>query len=167
MPYKCAQPQGKTVCIPEVSVFKSMSAIIQTFNEEGFVIAADGRTTAEDRETVISDSTQKIFNVESVGGMLAMSVFGSPDVDFTNGEQVHLTSEFLKSAEMMCDVQVPDLRSYAVTLCQPVMDVLLRKSGRNLSPDTQTDIGNPDFEPGETICRVLLDGYFNRWWVFT
>jgi hypothetical protein len=161
MPYKCARPQGKLVYIPEVAVFKSMSAVIQTFTPEGFVVAADGRTTAEDYETILSDTTQKIHEIASPGGPLALSVFGGGEVEFPDGQRITPRREFLKSAQSLRHEAIVDIVLYATRLCAPVVKALLQGRDAEFSGETHSDTSDLNIEPGKTICRALLNGYFN------
>lgn len=153
--------QARFIAIPETAIYRTMTAIVRTFTARGFVIVADGRTTGDDRKTIITDSTQKIFEAASIGGSFALSTCGASEVDIPGGGSINLVSEFLKSAELLRRERIGDLRAYAVKLSEPVMEGLAQQGGSRFELEG-SEVTGTDYEPGATVIRVFLDGYLNQ-----
>jgi hypothetical protein len=127
-----------------------MTAIIRIYlgPMEGFVTVADGRMTAEDRRTVISDSTQKIFPLVCADAALALSLIGGTELDGIDAKQL-----IVSAVDGVTHLHVGGLQTLANLLINPLIAAV---GGRQMSPDA----GQLDEEkPGRTLLEVLVDGY--------
>jgi len=153
--------QGRFVVIPEVLLGRGMTAILQAFTTRGFVVAADGRSCGPDNATVVSDSTQKVFPVESANGPLALSTCGAGEIEFPDGTSINLAAEFVRSASLLRKEKFADLRTYAARLCKPVIEILMMR-GNSRFDSEKSEENATDSEPGTTVGRIFLDGYFKN-----
>ena len=64
------------------------TSIVRIYTPEGFVIAADGRNYNADTKTVVSDSVQKIFPIEQMGGRLAYTLTGTCEITPRHSNEV-------------------------------------------------------------------------------
>jgi hypothetical protein len=56
------------------------TVVVRVYTPEGFVVGADGRNYNAETKTILSDSIQKIFPIQHVGGVLAYSLSGTSEL---------------------------------------------------------------------------------------
>src|SRR5438876_11478296 len=86
---------GNLVCL-------SMStAIVRTYTDEGFVIAADGRAIKTEDLSLLSDQAQKIFQIPGQGGLLAYAIAGTAQITVEDSNEVvfDLAAEISKASQ--------------------------------------------------------------------
>lgn len=142
-----------------------MSAILTTYTEEGFVIAADGRMSdADDPAAPVFDKAQKIFKIQNRGNQFSMCFCGTVAInahDDKNKIVWNMLKETLAAAADLENRKTGNLVGLAVRICEPVNQALrrIKRDGLVLTyprfeRQTQTERGN-------TIARLMLDGYHN------
>jgi hypothetical protein len=142
--------QGKSICIASVFIEKAMSAIIRAYTLDGFVVFADGRSTPVDPSKVVSDETQKIFNVTSISGPLSIGIVGTAQIDTAEGLCVDLTRLFTDSAGTLRSANVVDFGEYGKRLSDPVMHEIMTHHSGNFGA----------IEDGD-LLNVFVDGFIN------
>lgn len=138
-----------------------MTAIVRTLTPGGFVLAADGRKSGAIDGTVLSDSVQKIFPLQTLVGFFAYSIAGTIELVTDDHREValDLAEEVRKSADLLVKRRTKNLAGYAVRLCRPVYQALknVHESGRISDyPSYETNVS---VERGDTIIRICLDGF--------
>jgi len=152
-----------TLFAPKGLSKSSMTAIVRTYNEDGFVIAADGRKSNPEDHSVISDDAQKIFKLNSSGNSLAVCFCGTVGVTDDLDEEVvwDVCREVLQSADQLAKRRTSTLAGLATRICRPVNKLLaeVRNTGRiSKYPELEPVVLG---ERGNTIARVLIEGYHN------
>jgi hypothetical protein len=93
-----------------------MTAIVRVCTRQGFVIAADGRRRrTEDWKTfeTISDSVQKIFDLQGSGRCLAYGLAGSVSVPDENGKvELDFATEAQSAVERLRNIEPAEFKSY-------------------------------------------------------
>jgi hypothetical protein len=129
-----------------------MTVIIRAITDSGFVVAADGRLTAEDKKTPINGDVQKIFPISSANGKFAIS--------FTGGRlacEVDLVRAFRDSASALALDVITDLPNYLGRLCAPIKSAL-----DSCLFDPQDGRFDEDL-PGRTIAEIFVDGFLDTY----
>lgn len=138
-----------------------MTAIVHTLTPEGFVLAADGRSSGVIDGSVLSDTAQKIFPIKTPAGAFAYSIAGTIEIvtDDRLEVAVDLADEVRKSAESLANRKTKDLAGYAVRLCRPIIRAL--RDAREAGRFTHYPSHEPrtPFERGQTILRIQIDGF--------
>jgi hypothetical protein len=144
-----------TVLIPPPSIqyIPMSTAIARIYTPEGFVVAADGRTTRSDTLAVVCDSTQKVFRIEQPGRRLAYALAGAIQLTHVDGETILF--DFLSVVPMALDQLATEryksLWHYADSLGERISDSL--EHAKEIS-----DGLHPSTEGSET--HIFLDGYY-------
>jgi hypothetical protein len=149
-------------CYPRFWVKKSMTAIIRTLTFEGYVLAADGRSTGAVDGSIFSDSVQKIFPIKTPVGSFAYTLAGTVHIltDDSREIAIDFVDELRKSADALSERKTKDLMGYAVRLFRPIMRAVrdAHESGRfSMFPSNEPQL----LERGNTILRVSIDGLWN------
>lgn len=139
------------------------TAIVRTYTSEGFVIAADGRACGGEDGKVETDSVQKIFPIGSSSiGFLAYSISGTVSIASRDATEIafNFAEEINRATLVLSMRRFSTLADYAKRAYRAVHQKLKdgKLGGRLEYPDAETL--DPS-EPGSTIARVLIDGYFN------
>jgi hypothetical protein len=142
-----------------------MTAIVRTFTPQGFVLAADGRSFGTIDGAILNDAAQKIFPTRTLSGAFAFSIAGAIELVTDDRSQiaVNLADEARKSAESLENERIENLTDYAARFCHPIYRALneAHKSGRLTNfPSHETRVLG---ERGQTITRLLLDGYLGEY----
>ena len=113
-------------CYPALWTRESMTAIIRTLTLEGYALAADGRSTGNIDGTILTDSAQKIFPIETADGTLAYCVCGTVNVisDDRLRVVVDIAEQIRKSAESLANRRTESLAGYVTHLFRPVCKAL-------------------------------------------
>jgi hypothetical protein len=147
---------------PQQSIVSdSMSVIITTFTAEGVVIAADGRETDAQNRSVISDSRQKIFPIQSPNGSFAYSICGTINLASHDKSEIvlNVADEAKKSAEALANRNTSSLFGYATRFCRPIQQSLKGAFDSGRIRRYPSHDQNVNGEDGETITRIAIDGY--------
>jgi hypothetical protein len=149
-------------CYPAFVTVKAMSAIVRTYTDQGFVIAADGRQMNTYTRAVISDEVQKVFPVKSSIGVFAMSFWGHDGLESPEaGATLSLTQLSMRCVKSLESRKTSNAIGYAHRLTR-CMSKSIRSfcSGHPLNPVERLKPNQPN-EIGDTICSLGLDGYEN------
>ncbi len=154
---------GRDFEYPYWHYFSMATAIISTYTPDGFVIGADGRTCRDTDLSVVSDTTQKIFRVEDRAGILACSMAGTIGLTPEASDEVvlDLYKEAVKITDSLAKRQSKNLYGYAVRLSKSLNDALAAVKSSGALPKYPIDENQQEGEAGQTIARVLLDGYYH------
>lgn len=137
-----------------------MTAIVRTLTLEGYVLAADGRSTGNIDGTILTDSAQKIFAVATATGIVAYCLCGTVDIISNDRLRVviDLTDEIRKSAESLTSRQAATLAGYATRLFRPVCKAVRDAYDRG---EFSGFASQPTsiYERGETILRAYFHEY--------
>ncbi len=80
---------------------KPMTAIIRIKTSEGLILAADGRSLDEDGK--ICETNQKIFEIKSPFGLLAVGISNSGQAQFVDHERMLLCIEYGKELQRLAN----------------------------------------------------------------
>jgi hypothetical protein len=138
------------------------TAIFRTYTSDGFIIATDGRTRGAEDGTIVSDETQKIFPIGgstprflaySISGMAAIPSLDATEMAFKFIKEINGATQALSSR------RYSSLADYTRKAFRAVHQKLedAKLSGRLDYPEAETL--DPS-EPGSTIARVFVDGYY-------
>jgi hypothetical protein len=136
--------------------------IVQYFPRTGFVIAADGRSTRDDMEGVLSDSVQKIFQMGGVARRLAYAMTGCLVLGREDGssgfdakEEISLAERSLSKRKFRSSV------AYTSHLFEIVVEALrdAQRAGKfDHLPTAQNEM---ESETGVPILTTVIAGYFD------
>lgn len=140
------------------------TAIFSTFTPDGFLVAADGRTSRSRDHSIESDIQQKIFELRDQAGVLACSFKGavvlSPTED-SDEVALDLRTECIEAAAKLAGRTSKDLYGYAVRLSKAV-------NAKIEAAKVSGAIEKLDFSPvqapgqiGDTIVHFLIAGYYH------
>ena len=134
------------------------TALIRIYTPDGFVVAADGRSTENPTNRVITDEAQKIFRL---GRAIAASLCGSSNlVNPQTHFKFDFVEELLAASQPISPKRYQTLQDYAGELAHRVNRnlELAQQSGNLIFPSI------PAYEPedyGDTITIIWLNGYHN------
>ena len=137
-----------------------MTAIVRTFTPQGFALVADGRCSNSEDGSVISDEVQKIFPVRYAGGVFALSFAGGERLtSIDTGEQLNLPESAMRCVQSLESRRTSNAVGYSYRLSRCINDAIKGLGlGGPIHSGKSTQPNLPD-ETGETIFRLLLDGY--------
>lgn len=139
------------------------TAIVRTYTNEGFVIAADGRKTKtqDGSVVVVSDATQKIFPVVGQAQSLAYAIAGTVQFTPKDSDEIvfDLIAEISNASQEFASRRSRNLAGYSTRLCRAVNARLahVQKTGKPFRyPEDAVPLPG---EHGRTIAHVFLEGY--------
>ena len=136
------------------------TAIAKHYVYEGFVIAADGRKRDSETHAIISDKTQKIFEIP--GMQIGYALMGTVELSPENSEEItfDFCSQIVNGIADLGQRTFKDLLEYATALSNQINGHLAeaRRMGIIGPYPAQTSKMQG---PGYDIVRILLDGYYN------
>jgi len=135
------------------------TALVRTYTTGGFVIAADGRMRSDRTWAIVSDTTQKIFEVGDQRRMLAYAFVGAAKLTPDDSDEVvfDFISETAKVVRVLATRKTKNLFGYAVRLSRAIQALLMDAKDVRFPVEGKQQ---PN-ETGITICRLFLDGYCN------
>jgi hypothetical protein len=143
------------------------SAVFIVYTKDGFVIAADGRRRKGELESaeLLNDDELKIFKVENPGRSLAYALVGTIGLGNANDPNdptpmVYLSSEIESTAKALANKRFVEPSFYVRNLCRPAHDKLLKAKEGGL---IKYPVNSPEDgfnEPGTTIARLFIVGYY-------
>ena len=136
------------------------TAIIVAYTENGFVVAADGRSLDSRDPTKHDDSVQKIFPIEDAARALAFAVSGAAVIGSDAGEDFSFVAEANHGAQALRSSAWSDLEGYGREFAR-IINKALRKAkdtGRIAAFPTSKNLAG---ERGTTIARIVLAGYYS------
>jgi hypothetical protein len=111
---------GKICAVPLLKIQPMSTAIVRIYPQEGFVIAADGRTQNDDY-TIFSDTAQKIFPVEEDARSLAYAMAGVTHIPGQGGKMpFDLHTEAQEVIKQHVKRRPADLHRYAEIVCRGI-----------------------------------------------
>jgi hypothetical protein len=131
------------------------TAIIRFFTSQGFVIAADGYSTDVDKR-VTEKNVQKIFPIPN--SFLVYTLQGTVCLG-DEPNRLDLAREIRNIVDSISISKMADLSQYAESLERPIYKLLVRWHSKN--PKFPEQLIDEADQPGRTILRVMLLGYFN------
>jgi hypothetical protein len=140
-----------------------MSIIVRTYTPEGFVVASDGRETAAEDNSVITEERQKIFPIVSPHGSLALSICGTVRIPSDDHSRiaVDITREAIESIESIKNRRSKNLCGLATRLSRPIFTAMRRVVETGEITRYPTSFDPVEGERGSTIARLALDGFYN------
>lgn len=146
------------ICIP------MPTALACIFSEDGLVIAADGLNLIRTSDSLRRDSdrVQKIFHLSGIDREVACSFFGRVtllnDADEMVFNFIYACQEAAKSVR---SISARDASEFAAQICPLILEKLesVKEAGK-LSRYPKPESAQPG-EPGSTLVRIFVDGYFN------
>ena len=129
--------------ICSITLERTMSAIIRGYTDEGFVIVADGRSTAEGGG-INTESAQKIFDISKPGIPLSLALMGADEVTGPDGTVISLHEKLLELCHAVDITGSSNLYFYADTVLSLLRCFLISTNSRLESED-----------------KILLDAYFD------
>ena len=138
------------------------TAIVRTYTQSGFVIAADGRKRHH-HGTVRSDKQQKIFSIEQTGLVVAYSIAGNPiftPEDNDDLQVFNLITEIPKAVQTLASTLVTTLPEYGKALADMINERLRQAKE---TPNTDyPEITTQSHGLDSTIAYLFFDGYCNE-----
>jgi hypothetical protein len=136
------------------------TAIIRSYRQAGFVIAADGRRTGSNSPP--ADYTQKIFDLTNGNNPIACSIAGATIIttDDTNALLLDFGSAVLRAAEAISRRKCRNLSGYGTRISRSITHSLLDlKSSGQLAeyPSLPTNLS----PYGSSFAFLYLDGFFD------
>ena len=137
------------------------TAIVRTFTEEGFIIAADGRARGAEDGIKKYDDLQKIFAIGNNPRSLAYSISGAASIATCDGTEIafDFITEINRATEALSMRRYDNLGEYARKAFGSVH--LKLKDSKLAGRLDYPELGTFDpSERGSTIARVFIDGYY-------
>ena len=147
--------------------FNMPSALYIVCTEHGFVVAADGRRRKGEGENaeLLNDDEIKIFKITDPGRCLAYAAVGTVGLakrDSTDDPNVvvFLPSEIESAAIELSSKRFVEPSLYVRNLCRPVYNKILKAKKDGLIDYPENPVTEGFDEPGMTIARLLVFGYY-------
>jgi len=158
---------GRYSVVSRISLFGKYlpmsTALFLQYAPDGFVIAADGRSTKEDTGEITGDSVQKIFKIDGPTRKLAYAMTGALKLESPSGEvSVNLAEETTKAINSFSEIDAPSLLEFARTIFGKVYQVVkdAHAAGRIAQLPAMSQPEEPG-DVGETILKTIICGYFH------
>jgi hypothetical protein len=135
------------------------TAIAKHYVHEGFAIAADGRKRDSETHFIVSDDTQKIFDIP--GMQIGYALMGTVELSPEDSKETtfDFCDQVVKSIEYLGPRKFKDLFEYASELAGPINNRLAEaRRNATIGPYPAQPSKLPG--PGHDIARVLFDGYY-------
>lgn len=141
-----------------------MTAIVYTLTRQGFALAADGRCSNSDSNSVGSDEVQKIFPLSCPVGAFALCFSGADGfTSLDTGDQLKLPQLAMRCAASLEGRRCANAAGYAYRLTRCINEAIKGFSlGGPIHSGTSAQPNLAD-EFGDTICRIALVGIENIW----
>jgi hypothetical protein len=139
------------------------TALARIYTPDGFVIAADGRACGDTFTNITTDDMRKIFGLESGGRKLAYSVTGTETLasDISKGAAFSFLKEFRCAADGINPALSRNLHGHCVRIGRNIHKALLCAKTSGKIGKYPSQCRKQEEEPGATIVRIFVDGYFN------